>query len=82
MHTPQVNINSIAENTELGNLQSHDLRHYYFGETEINDHSLDTLVLNNGVLQFKYSTMVYYNSVLEKIRKGTQISHSQVSKTA
>ena len=44
----------LAENTPLGNRQNHNLRHYYFGETENDDDTKQTLKLNKGVLQFNF----------------------------
>lgn len=50
----QLKVLFLAENTPFGNLLSHDLHHYYFGETEIKDYAKYTLELNNGELQFNF----------------------------
>ncbi len=50
----QLQVHFLAENTPFGNLQSHDLHHYYFGKAEIKDHAKYRLELNNGELQFNF----------------------------
>lgn len=50
----QLMIHFSAENTPLGNFQSHNLRHYYYGETEINDLPESKFKLKNGELQFNF----------------------------
>lgn len=50
----QLVVHVLAENTPFGSLQSHNLRHYYFGETEIRDRHEKTLKLNKGVLHFNF----------------------------
>ncbi len=50
----QLTVHLLAENTPFGTLMSHNLRHYYYGETENDDHTEDILELNKGVLQFNF----------------------------